>query len=319
MSAILLRTESSSSSQIENLTTSAWQLALAEIGQSDKTNAHTVIGNVRAMEAALRLSDNIEVAAILTMHGELMRHQPGFTQHAGRFRQEAVWIGRDNAGPIGADFVAPQHERVPDAVQDIVEFAKRDDLPVLVQVAAAHAQFETIRPFVDGNGRTGRALAQAMLRSKELVTHVTVPISAGLLTDTSTYFDALNAFRDGNAGPIVHRFADASRFAAATGRILVDDLAAQLADARDKLAGIRTHAAAWKVLPRLVGQPVVNAKYLTSELAMNDVTAQRTLELLTSRQVLTERTGLRRNRVWQHTGILDVLDNYASMIRRNAP
>ncbi|WP_199753333.1 Fic family protein, partial [Actinoplanes sp. ATCC 53533] len=118
------------------------------------------------MEAALRLSDNIEVAAILTMHGELMRRQPGFTQHAGRFRQEAVWIGRDNAGPIGADFVAPQHERVPDAVQDIVEFAKRDDLPVLIQVAAAHAQFETIHPFVDGNGRTGRALAQAMLRSK---------------------------------------------------------------------------------------------------------------------------------------------------------
>jgi len=106
----------------------------------------------------------------------------------------------------------------------------------------------------------------------------------------------------------VHRFADASRFAAATGRILVDDLAAQLADARDKLARVRTHAAVWKVLPRLVGQPVGNAKYLTSELAMNDVTAQRTLELLASRQVLTERTGPRRNRVWQPTGILDVLD-----------
>jgi hypothetical protein len=62
-----------------------------------------------------------------------------------------------------------------------------------------------------------------------------VPISAGLLTDTGTYFDALNAFRGGDAGPIVHRFADASRFAAASGRILVDDLAAQLTDARDKL------------------------------------------------------------------------------------
>jgi Fic family protein len=319
MSAILLRTESSSSSQIENLTTSARQLALAEIGESDKANAHTVIGNVRAMEAALRLSDNIETTAILTVHRELMRHQPGFEQHAGRFRQEIVWIGRDNAGPIGADFVAPQHERVPGAVQDIVEFTERDDLPVLVQVAAAHAQFETIHPFVDGNGRTGRALAQAMLRSKGLVKHITVPISAGLLTDTGTYFDALNAFRDGDAGPIVHRFADASRFAAASGRILVDDLAAQLADARDKLSGVRAHAAAWRVLPRLLGQPVVNAGYLTSELAMNEVTAQRALELLAGRQVLTERTGLRRNRIWQHTGILTVLDNYASMIRRAAP
>jgi Fic family protein len=318
MSAILLRTESSSSSQIENLTTSARQLALAEIGQSEKPNANTVVGNVRAMEAALKLSDRIETAAILTMHRELMLHQLGFAQHAGQFRQELVWIGRDNAGPIGADFVAPQYERVPGAVQDIVEFAERDDLPVLVQVAVAHAQFETIHPFVDGNGRTGRALAQAMLRSKRLVEHVTVPISAGLLTDTGTYFDALNAFRAGDAGPIVHRFADASRFAAASGRVLVDDLAAQLAEARDKLAGIRAHAAVWKVLPRLVGQPIVNTRYLTSELAMNEVTALRALELLADRQVLVERTGLQRNRLWQHPGILEVLDDYASMIRRAA-
>jgi Fic family protein len=316
MSAILLRTESSSSSQIENLTTSARQLALAEIGQSDKANAHTVIGNVRAMEAALKLSDRIETTAILTMHHELMRHQPGFEHHAGQFRQQAVWIGRDNAGPIGADFVAPRHDRVPAAVQDIVGFADRDDLPVLIQVAVAHAQFETVHPFVDGNGRTGRALAQAMLRSKKLVEHVTVPISAGLLTDTDTYFDALNAFRGGDAGPIVHRFADASRFAAASGRVLVDQLAAQLVDARDKLTGVRAHAAVWRVLPGLVGQPVVNARYLTSELGMNDVTAQRTLELLADRQVLVERTGLRRNRIWQHSGILEVLDNYAAMIRR---
>ncbi|MCA2215611.1 Fic family protein [Jidongwangia harbinensis] len=319
MSAILLRTESSSSSQIENLTTSARQLALAEIGQSDKANARTVIGNVRAMEAALALSDRIETTAILTMHRELMRHQPGFEQHAGRFREETVWIGKDNAGPIGADFVAPQHERVPEAIQDIVEFAERDDLPVLVQVAVAHAQFETIHPFVDGNGRTGRALAQAMLRSKKLVQHVTVPLSAGLLTDTGTYFDALGAFRDGDAGPIVHRFADAARFAAASGRVLVDDLAAQLAEARDKLTGVRAHAAAWRVLPTLVGQPVVNAKYLTSTLAMNEVTAQRTLDLLAERKILAERTGLRRNRIWQHTGILDALDNYASMVRRTPP
>jgi Fic family protein len=230
-----------------------------------------------------------------------------------------VWIGRDNAGPIGADFVAPHHDRIPGAVQDIVDFADRDDLPVLLQVAAAHAQFETIHPFVDGNGRTGRALAQAMLRSKGLVKHITVPISAGLLTDTSTYFDALSAFRKGDAGPIVHRFADASRFAATSGKILIDDLAVQLAESRDRLTGVRAHAAVWKVLPRLVGQPVVNAKYLTTELGMNEVTAQRALELLVSRQVLTERTGLRRNRIWQHTGILTVLDNYAATIRRTAP
>ncbi len=318
MSAILLRTESASSSQIENLTTSAKQIALAEIDESDASNARTVVGNVRAMEAALRLSDRIDEDAILAMHGELLRHQPGSEEHAGRFRNELVWIGKDNAGPVGADFVAPQHGRVPAAVADVIEFARRDDLPILMQVAVAHAQFETIHPFVDGNGRTGRALAQAMLRNKRLVSHATVPISAGLLTDIGSYFEALSAFRHGDAGPIIRRFAGASRFAAVTGRDLVDQLAAQLSDSRALLSGVRAHAAAWRVLPRLIGQPIVNARYLKGELRMNDMTAQRTLDLLTERGVLVERTGLRRNRVWQHSGILGVLDRYAENIRRNS-
>lgn len=317
MSAILLRTESASSSQIENLTTSAKQIALAEIDQTDKANARTVIGNVRAMEAALRLSDRIDESTIIAMHRELLQQQSGYETHAGRFRDELVWIGKDNAGPVGADFIAPQHERIAGAVRDIIEFAARDDLPVLVQVAVAHAQFETIHPFVDGNGRTGRALAQGMLRNKGLVAHTTVPVSAGLLTDTASYFAALTKFREGDAGPIVHRFADASRYAAVTGRDLVDALAAQLRDSREKLAGVRAHAAAWNVLPRLIGQPIVNAKYLTTQLGMNDVTAQRTLDLLTERGVLRERTGLRRNRVWQHGGILEALDDYAENIRRS--
>lgn len=317
MSAILLRTESASSSQIENLTTSAKQIALAELNETDKANAKTVVGNVRAMEAALKFSDDIAESTILTMHHELLRHQRGYEIHAGRFREELVWIGKDNAGPLGADFVAPQASRVASAVDDIVSFARRDDLPVLVQVAIAHAQFETVHPFVDGNGRTGRALAQAMLRNKGLVSHTTVPISAGLLTDTPSYFDALTQYRQGDAGPIVQRFAYASRFAAASGRVLVDDLTAELELSREKLAGVRAHAIAWKVLPRLIGQPVVNAMYVKKQLRVNDATAQRTLDLLVDREILRERTGMRRNRVWEQSEILRVLDNYAQKIKRH--
>ncbi len=316
MSAILLRTESASSSQIENLTTSARQLALAELLETDKPNALTVIGNVRAMEAAIRLSQRIDQAAILAMHAELLIRQPGFERHAGVWRDQLVWIGRDNAGPRGADFIAPQPERLPGCLNDVVAFTARDDLPVLLQIAVAHAQFETIHPFVDGNGRTGRALAQALLRNKGVASHTTVPVSAGLLRNVTNYFDALDAFRAGNAAPIVRRFAEASRYAAVTGRRLVDDLAGQLADARELLAGVRPQAAAWRVLPHLVAQPIVNTTYLIKTLGLNKVTASRTLDLLTERGVLNERTGRRRNRVWQHSGILDVLDSYAEEIRR---
>lgn len=181
MAAILLRTESASSSQIELLTTSARQLALAEIGEGRKRHALTVIGNVRAMESAIRLSDELSVGTILSMHRELLSRQYGMDEHAGRFRDQLVWIGnRDSAGPLGASFIAPQASLVPPAVDDLVRFMGRDDLPALLQTAVAHAQFETIHPFADGNGRTGRALAQALLRNKRLAAHTTVPISAGL-------------------------------------------------------------------------------------------------------------------------------------------
>ena len=316
MTAILLRTESASSSQIEQLTTSAKQLALAEIDEGDKANALTVIGNVRAMEAALQLSDEISEDSILAMHKALMVLQRGSEQDAGRYRSEQVWIGPGEAGPRLAAFVAPYHQRIPGAIADLVGFVKREDISVLVQVAVAHAQFETIHPFPDGNGRTGRALAQSILRNKGLVGSTAVPISAGLLVDTERYFAALTAFRAGDAEPIVSGFASASRIAATTGTQLVDDLVAELEDSRRRLKGLRSDAAAWRILPALVGQPAVNTKYLMSTLGLGEMGALRALDTLTDRGVLTESTGRSRNRVWQHRGIFEVLDGYAEKIRR---
>ena len=319
MTAILLRTESASSSQIEQLTTSAKQLALAEIDEGDKANAVTVVGNVRAMEAALQLADEISQESILAMHEALMIHQRGFAPiDAGRFRLEQVWIGAGDAGPRVAEFVAPHHDRIPGAIEDLVEFIGRQDIPVLIQVAVAHAQFETIHPFPDGNGRTGRALAQSILRSKGLVASTAVPISAGLLVDVDRYFTALGAFRDGDAGPIVREFARASRFAAVSGTKLVDDLVAQLDASRAKMQGLRADAAAWKVLPALVGQPAVNTAYLVETLGLGEMAALRAVDALTERGVLTETTGKARGRVWQHRGIFDVLDAYAADLRRTA-
>lgn len=319
MTAILLRTESASSSQIEQLTTSAKQLALAELDEGDKANAVTVVGNVRAMEAALQLAGEISQESILAMHEALMVHQRGFAPiDAGRFRLEQVWIGAGEAGPRVAEFVAPHHDRIPGAIEDLVELIGRQDIPVLIQVAVAHAQFETIHPFPDGNGRTGRALAQSILRNKGLVASTAVPISAGLLVDVDRYFTALGAFRDGDAGPIVREFARASRFAAVSGTKLVDDLVAQLDASRAKMQGLRADAAAWKVLPALVGQPAVNTAYLVETLGLGEMAALRAVDALTERGVLTETTGKARGRAWQHRGIFDVLDAYAADLRRTA-
>lgn len=316
MSSILLRTESASSSQIENLTVGARQLALAEIDQSTSDSAKTVAANVRAMEAALELADRLDEDAILRMHAELISRQRGWEEHAGKYRTSLVWVGTSRISPRGAAHVAPQHDLVPGLMADLIAFARRDDLGVLVQAAVAHAQFETIHPFSDGNGRTGRALVHAILRAKRLMVHTTAPVSAGLLTDTESYFAGLTAYREGDARPIVEQFTRAARYAATTGTQLVDGLAEELDKARDALSGLRPQAAGWRVVPHLVAHPVINARYLVDQVGMPDMTAQRALQQLTDAGVLEERTGKQRNRVWQHAGILRLLDDYAQGIRR---
>lgn len=316
MAAVLLRTESASSSQIEHLTVSAKQIALAELLESSSSNAQTVLGNVRAMQAALRLASHITEDTVLAMHRELMQRQPGFDEHAGRYRDQVVWIGRGTAGPRQADYVAPQPGRIRQGMDDLLSFIDRDDLPVLLQLAVAHAQFETIHPFVDGNGRTGRALAHAVLNNKGLVTRTTIPISAGLLTDVEKYFDALTKFRLGDARPIVEVFAQASRDAAATGRKLVNDLADELGHCHHLLAGVRSDSGAWQVLPYLVEQPVVSTAHLKEMFSMSDAVAHRTIQILVERGVLSETTGQRRNRMWQQSRVLEILESYAANLRR---
>ena len=316
MSAVLLRTESSTSSQIENLTAGARQLALAELDESKSLNAKMIIANVRALEAALSLADQLDESSILTMHRELLIRQPGWEEHAGVYRNQLVWVGGERSSPRGARHIAPQSTLIRGAMHDLLKFIAHHDLPVLAQTAIAHAQFETIHPFADGNGRTGRALVQAMLRGKGLITHATAPLSAGLLRNTKIYFAALTAFRAGDAAPIIREFSSASRYAAATGTRLVDDLAAEQESARQRLGTLRKHAGAWAVLPHLIAQPVMNTTYLQEKLGMNAMSAGRALAQLTDAGVLREATGLRRNRVWQQTEILTVLDRYSAGIRR---
>jgi Fic family protein len=239
MSSILLRTESTSSSQIENLTVGAKQLALAEIDQSTSTNANVVVGNVRAMEAALRLSECMDENAVLSMQSELVSRQPGWERQAGKYRQELVWVGSSSISPIGAIHIAPQSNLVPAAMADLILFMQRNDIPVVIQAAIAHAQFETIHPFADGNGRTGRALVHALLHNKGLMQRTTAPVSAGLLHQTKLYFAALNAYRLGDTAPVIQRFSEACRFAASSGKILVDSLSEEVERSFEKLSGFQ--------------------------------------------------------------------------------
>lgn len=312
-SAILLRTESASSSEVENLTSSAKQVALAEIGASSSPNARLIVGNVAAMEAAIALADDLDPGAILTMHRALLeKSDPGMV---GQWRDEQVWIGGGSVSPHRAAFIPPHHDRVPELMDDVMRFARRDDVPVIVQIAIAHAQFETIHPFPDGNGRTGRALLHALLRRYELTRAVTVPVSAGLLTDVDSYFTALTAYRSGDPSPIVASLAMGSLEAVVNARQLVDDLH-HIRARWDDVITARRDAAAWRVADLLLRQPVLDAATLAREIGIAPGNALRALEPLVTAGVVTEFSGRSRNRLWQAREVLEAVDAFAARAGR---
>lgn len=311
--AILLRTESASSSEIENLTSSAKQVALAEMGVSKSANARLVVANVRAMNAAIALSDEINKDSILAMHQALL--QASAPEHVGHWRQEQVWIGGGSISPHAASFVPPHHDRVPALMADLVEFMRRTDLPVLVQSAIAHAQFETVHPFPDGNGRTGRALLQSMLRRGRLTRSVTVPVSAGLLQDTDAYFSALTEYRAGRPDAIVTAVAEASFAAVRNGKALVADIEAA-ALRWDTQVAARRDSSVHRVKDHLLRQPVVNAKTVAFELDISEVAAQNAIARLVEARVLTQTNEGRRNRIWEAPEILAALDAFGARARR---
>lgn len=310
--AVLLRSESAASSKIENLTASARAIAEAELGPG-KRNASLIVANERAMTAAIGLAARIDGSAILALHKALL--DDSAPDIAGCWRDQQVWIGGGDHGPHGAAFVPPHHSRVEPAIADLIAFVDRDDVPVLAHVALAHAQFETIHPFPDGNGRTGRALVQSHLRAKGLIRNVTVPVSAGLLTDVDSYFAALTQYRDGDTTAIIEAFAHAGFAAIGNGRRLVTDLN-EIRDAwRDNIRA-RRDATAWRVADLLVRRPVVNAGLVATELGIAQQNVYRALAPLIEAGVLLEFTDKKRNQLWRAPDVLAALDRFATRAGR---
>lgn len=307
-SAVLLRSESAASSRIENLTASARAIAEAELGARRSGNSPLIVANTRAMTAAIELADRIDGEAILRMHEALLGASAPTI--AGKWRDEQVWIGGSNISPHGAPFVPPQANRLVPAIEDLVRYIGRDDVPVLAHAAIAHAQFETIHPFPDGNGRTGRAILHAHLKHKALTRNVTVPISAGLLVDTEAYFAALTAYRAGDPLAIVEQVANASFAAVGHGRALVNELR-QVRTTWEEQVAARRDSAVWKVVDVLLRHPVVNAALLAAELGIAPQNTYRLLGPLIDAGVLVEVTDQKRNRLWRAPDVLDALDRFA--------
>ncbi|WP_431696149.1 Fic family protein [Kocuria rhizophila] len=312
---VLLRSEAASSSQIENLTASARAIFSAELGVRRSRNADEIAANTRAMQSALALADHLSVEAVLDMHRVLMADQPRHTP--GQWWDQPVWIGTRSDSPVGAAYVAPVHERVPALMTDLVQFMGESTATPLVTVAVAHAQFETIHPFTDGNGRTGRALAQAMLRHWGITRNVAVPVSAGLLADVSGYHAALEAYRTGDLEPIVRQFSDASLRAVANARQLVSEIDRVRESWNSRLTA-RRNSNAWKLLDVLARRPVLDSATAAAELGVQQPNVYPPLRALTDAGIVKSKAEHKLGPFWRSDEVLAAIDAFAARAGRRS-
>ena len=195
---------------------------------------------------------------------------------------------------------------------DLVVFANRDDLPPVLQASIAHAQFETIHPFWDGNGRVGRALIHAILRRRGLAPRYVPPVSLALAGRADDYIRGLTAYRYGDEEDWYAIFADALRASAAGAR----DFAGRVATLQDrwlKQAGNpRRGAGARKLIDALPAHPVVDVRTAQDVLgARSQETARAAIIRLVSAGVLREvKIGRKRGRLWESVGLFDLLDSF---------
>jgi Fic family protein len=319
---LLLRAEAVASSRIEGLEVGGRRLLKAQLaaGMGDKPSdvtATEVLNNIDAMRWAVdtvSAADEITVEHIVGIHERLLAGT-ALDKHAGPIRDEQNWIGGNSYNPCSAAFVPPPPGRVHVLLEDLCAFCSSDSLPTVAQAALAHAQFETIHPFVDGNGRTGRALIHVILRRRGLAPTVVPPVSLVLATWSETYVSGLTATRY-RGEPSSQAATDGTNdwletFAAATQRAVADATSYEhrvreiQQGWRDRLGRARSDSAASCLIDALPGAPVVTVQSAAALIDRSEQAVNEAIPRLVEAQVLKQTTVGRRNRAFEASDLID--------------
>ena len=316
LARLLLRSESVASSRIEGLEVGAARLLRAEVARqlgetTTDVTAGEVLSNIDAMTqtvSAVEEGDPITLELLLETHRRLLVGSR-LEGHGGRLREQQNWIGGSDFNPCGAVFVPPPYEMVEEYLGDLCDFCNADSLPAVAQAAIAHAQFETIHPFVDGNGRTGRALIHMVLRRRGLAPRVLPPVSLVLATWAADYVAALTGTRylgssasaaaaDG-LNHWVALFAAAARRAVADAEEFEKRVAALEAGWRTQLAPVRKNSATDLLLNAIPGARILSVQAAASLIGRSVQAANEAVARLEETGILRQVTIGRRNRAFE--------------------
>lgn len=295
---LLIRSESISSSWIEGNRVTPKKLAIAEALKQGTPAALDVVANVRAIERAIaELSDHtrdISVADLCELqHVIEPRLEYGL-------RTEQNWVGGSGWNPLRAQFVPPPESEVPRLVQNLTRFVSSTEGNPVVRAAIAHAQFETIHPFIDGNGRTGRALIHTVLRRSDAVRNTLIPISTVFAGNVDAYISGLTSFRHEPAqlDEWIIAFSEATELAAENAVKLALQVAKLEAELLQEFiefrrnAGVvpsapRKGAVSLKILESLAEQPVLSVESVSARFEVSPAASHRALVELAEAQILS--------------------------------
>lgn len=308
--SIMLRAEAAASSQIENISSDAVQVALGELGHPEaRTSALQVVGALEATRLASRLLSDLDEGTANAVHQALLgRTEPAI---AGRWRTEQIWIGGGRFSPHGARFVPPRPDLIQQGIDDLALFVRRDDWAPIPFAAIAHAQFQTVHPFVDGNGRAGRAMLHSIWRSARVTPEVIVPISSGLLGARDDYFAALAAYAAGDPAPIVEALSWAVFDSISNARELVAEISATHRQWASRLTG-DVHSLVWPMIDLISRQPVLDLPAVQRQLSVSKEEALATLAELVDAGALTGPHPRRGSALWLSPDLLGAMDAFAA-------
>jgi Fic family protein len=315
--ALLLRSEAIASSRIEGIELSQRNLARALIDpRASKGSARAVAANVLAMEEAVEAASggaDLTVSSVEALHRTLMADEPERVM-PGRFRDDQDWIGGRRNNPSDARYIPPPGDHVPALMSDLVDFIDRGDMPAVAQAAIAHAQFETIHPFVDGNGRVGRCLIHIVLRRRGVARSFVRPVSIVLAARPGAYVAGLVDFREGRVESWIADFAEACRHAAESSAELAVQVTALQVEWHERAGRPRRDSAAARIIGALPAQPIASAATIRGAIGARHQRALEGLKVLADAEVLRQISSGTYDRQYAADELFELLEEYEAEV-----
>jgi Fic family protein len=316
-----MRREAVASSRIEGTITDLRQLFLFEadptegsaLEDDDGADRQEVLNYVGALTLGLERLKSLPISRrlIREVHERLMRGVRGEEKRPGEFRDRQNMIGLQGQTPEQARFVPPPLPQMNQALDELELFiARPSDLPVLIDLALIHYQFETIHPFLDGNGRLGRLLISLLLCDRDVLTQPLLYLSAYFEENKADYMDhLLKVSQAGEWLGWVNFFLEGVAVQSKKAILRCNQLLDLWNEYRARLQKVSQSSNLLQLVDMLFDRPAVSVPQVREQIGITNTAAQQNVERLVAEGILTEVTGRKRNRIYLAARILEIIES----------